>query len=470
MANAWFARAVRANRTGKAEPKLSPGDPAVPELDLQAGGTAGSLAAPASGLGGVANLEIDDERRVALRDTLAAFLSSRVLVWAAGIVAVLLLGWQPAAVAQLDHAHMTMPFHSTIGNLLLAPAARWDSVWYLGIARDGYAFPVQTVFFPLYPGLIALAGSVVGHGLLAIAGVVVSFVSAIGALYLLHRLVSLELDPKLARNTVWIFAWLPIALVLSAVYSEALFLLLAIGCFYAARQGRWALAGLAGGLAAATRNGGILLLVPLLILYLYGPRPDREPDRTATGLQPRYQPRRDVLWTALVPLGLLAYMVFLQIEVGNPFGPFSHQLHWGRHFIPLAGIPLGLWSVMRALVAAIPGLDPRLAAHVNTSGQLRHVVEFAFLLLALALLRLCWKRLPHAYTAFAAISLAMAVSVPTANDPLKSLPRFTLLMFPLWIALAMWVSERRRVRETIAICAPLLAAGTFLFVSWTWPP
>ena len=104
----------------------------------------------------------------------------------------------------------------------------------------------QTVFFPLYPGLIALGGVLIGQGLGVVLGIVISSVCAVGALYVLHRLVSLEFDQRLAHNTVWIFAWLPIALVLSAVYSEALFLVLAIGSFYAARTGRWALAGVAG--------------------------------------------------------------------------------------------------------------------------------------------------------------------------------------------------------------------------------
>ncbi len=413
---------------------------------------------------------MNDEQRDALRTVLGAFLSSRAVVWAAGIAAVLLFGWNPGAVVQFDHAHLTMPFHQTVGNLLIAPATRWDSAWYLSIARTGYVLSYQTVFFPLYPGLIALGGVFVGHGLDAVVGIAVSCACAVGALYLLHRLVSLEFDQQLARNAVWIFAWLPIAIVLSAVYSESLFLLLAVGCFYAARQGRWALAGLAGGLAAATRNGGVLLLVPLLILYLYGPRQDREPDRVPAGPWPRYRPRHDLAWVVLVPLGLFAYMAFLQVEIGYPLDPFTHQLHWGRHFIPLAGVPLGMWSVGRALVAGIPGLDPRLAAHVSVVGQLRHVLEFGFLVLALALLRLCWRRLPLAYTAFAAISLAMAVSVPAGDAPLKSLPRFTLLMFPLWIALALWATEHQRVREVIAVCVPLLAIATFAFVGWTLPP
>ncbi len=91
-------------------------------------------------------------------------------------------------------------------------------------------------------------------------------------------------------------------------------------------------------------------------------------------------------------------------------------------------------------------------------------------MLSAFLLRLCWKRLPAAYTAFAAASLAMAVSVPATNEPLKSFPRFTLVMFPLWIALALWATERRLVRTVIAALGPLLALYAYLFVSWSWTP
>jgi hypothetical protein len=64
----------------------------------------------------------------------------------------------------------------------------------------------------------------------------------------------------------------------------------------------------------------------------------------------------------------------------------------------------------------------------------------------------------------------MAVSVPATNEPLKSFPRFTLVMFPLWIALALWATERRLARTIIGVSAPLLALYAYLFVSWSWTP
>jgi Mannosyltransferase (PIG-V) len=419
-------------------------------------------------LGDVAPLS--DEHVAALRDVLGAFFSSRALIWVAGIAAVLAVGLFPGDSGLLDPHHLTAPFHQRFLNILVSPATRWDSAWYLSIAKTGYVLSFQTVFFPLYPGLVATGGAVVGGGLDVVVGIALSCVCAIGALYLLHRLVTLEFDAQLARNTVWIVAWLPTALALSAVYSEALFLVLAVGSFYAARTSRWALAGLLGGLAAASRNGGILLLLPLLILYLYGPQTDREPDNPANGLRPRYRLRRDVLWMALVPLGLAAYLAYLGFTTGQPLDPFIYQHHWGRHFLPLGAIPLGILSLLKGMVAAIPGLDPQLARHVSFSGAMRHLYALAFLVGSLLLLRFSWKRLPAAYTAFAAASLAMALSVPATDEPLKSFPRFTLVMFPLWIALALWATEHRLVRKVIAVSAPLLALSAYLFVSWTWTP
>src|SRR6476646_4959472 len=80
---------------------------------------------------------------------LRALLITRVVLWAVAIAAVEIAGISSRA-ADFDPSGLTRPF-GTLGNLLLAPAARWDSVWYLSIARDGYADAAHTAFFPLYP-------------------------------------------------------------------------------------------------------------------------------------------------------------------------------------------------------------------------------------------------------------------------------------------------------------------------------
>jgi Gpi18-like mannosyltransferase len=173
---------------------------------------------------------------------------------------VLIAGAPTLTTARLDPFWFTEPFGDSFANLVVAPTARWDSAWFLQIASFGYDDPSRRAFFPLYPLLVAL-WSPLGSGLMV--GAVVSCVSSIGGLYLLHRLVSLDFGLEDARTTVAIVAWFPSAVLLSAVYSEGLFLLLSVGSIYAARLGRWPHAGLLAALGAATRSAGIRLIEAL---------------------------------------------------------------------------------------------------------------------------------------------------------------------------------------------------------------
>jgi len=161
-----------------------------------------------------------------------------------------------------DPAKLTAPF-GYFGNLLAAPFARWDSVWYMAIASGGYAHqPPRTAFFPLYPLLMRGVGVVVGSDL--IGGVVVSLVCFFVALVLLYRLVELELGRELATLTVTLLAFpsqsanfgigqsASLASVIPGSFSSGAFTLGA-GSF-----GHFALDGSAGtcsGIAASMRGG-----------------------------------------------------------------------------------------------------------------------------------------------------------------------------------------------------------------------
>ncbi len=153
----------------------------------------------------------------------------------------------------------------------MAPFARWDSYWYLTIARYGYAHMRERMaFYPLYPALIHAFGLITRSDL--VAGVLISLAALAVALVLLHRLVSLDFGEEIATTTVLLVAFCPVSFFLSAVYTESLFLALSIGSIYAARRERWLLCGVLGFLAATSRNGGIALILPTAIIYLYGPR------------------------------------------------------------------------------------------------------------------------------------------------------------------------------------------------------
>src|SRR4051795_5616811 len=125
-------------------------------------------------------------RDVAVAEALRALWVSRLLVWASGAVAAALFGLS-ARVQLFDPGAVTRPFDPA-GNALVAPLARWDSVWYLAIANDGYPADDarRAAFFPLYPLLVRAANGVVREPI--VAGALVSLVCFAIALVLLHRL------------------------------------------------------------------------------------------------------------------------------------------------------------------------------------------------------------------------------------------------------------------------------------------
>src|SRR4051795_6637503 len=262
----------------------------------------------------------------AVADAQRAFWVSRLLVWAVGAGAAALWGLS-ARTTLFDPGAVTRPF-GPAANALAAPFARWDSVWYLAIANDGYPAddPRRAAFFPLYPLLVRAANTVVGAPI--VAGTLVSVGCFLVALVLLHRLTALELGAPAARMSVWALALFPGAVFFSAVYSEALYLALSIGCLYAVRTGRWGLAGAAGALGAATRSTGVVLVVPLAIMWLARPGGGR---RRA----------RDAAWIGLVPLGLAAFCGTLALGGGDALAPFHVQDIWYRHF---AGPFVGVWD------------------------------------------------------------------------------------------------------------------------------
>jgi hypothetical protein len=430
--------------------------------------------------------------RTALRVAWQALWSSRLVVLGSGVLAVLSFG-KASGFARFDPAGLTAPF-GYFGNLLAAPFARWDSVWYLAIAQGGYDHEAaRTAFFPLYPLTMRGLGVVVGSDL--IAGVLISLAAFGIALVLLYRLVKLELGEEVARVTVLLVAFCPMSYFFSAVYSESLFLALSVGCILQARMGRWAAAGVLGALAAASRNSGVALLVPVVLLFLYGPRADgkraallrrrsrpvrspadgearpvREP-RPLRALLPCYRPTPALAWALLIPAGLGAYVLALALATGHGLAPFHAQQVWYRHFAgPFGGIwdgTVAAWDGLRQLLHGPPpplyftaaGGDPTVVAGQN-------LMLFGFLALGAVALVGVFRRLPFAYGAYCLAALAFPLSYPVGPQPLASLPRYQVVLFPLFAWGGWWLCRRRLTTPAIATLAVLLGLFTAEFATW----
>lgn len=335
--------------------------------------------------------------------------------------------------------------------------AHWDGAWYAAIATDGYRATGESAaaFFPLYPLLIR-GVTVVGVGP-AVAGVAISTLACLAALAFTYATADRLWGAAVARAATLGLAFFPTAFFFNAVYAEALFVALVAGALWAiAVRHDLLVAGAFGCLAAATRNVGVLLVLPLLAEWLS--------DRRRYGV-------RGVVGIALVPVGLAGYAAYLWRVFGDPFlFAKAPARGWGRNLVdPLttlgraydaaaAGVPY-VTHPSKVLETRAPDVAFKLAA----------AFDFGFLLLLLVLLGAAAFLVQRRFTVFAAALVAPSLLAPSALLPLAGIGRYLLPALPLFWALGLLLERSRAavLAATIAMTA-LGAYLTVLFTSWRW--
>jgi hypothetical protein len=309
----------------------------------------------------------------------------------------------------------------------------WDGAFYRDIATVGYeSLPLEALrFFPLFP----LLGRAIGVGLggnPSLALVLIANLGALAAAVVMRRLARSELgDDASAERAVWLTALFPSAFVLVWAYAEALFLVLSLAAFLAARRGRFGWAAAFAFFAALTRPVGILLAAPIAIEAL-------RTWRTSSG-----GGRVVRVASVAAPLaGLGTYLLWVGRTFGDAMLPFSVQTGLrGEGMNPLARLVQGLGDLVG----------------VERFGDGLHV---PFALGFVALLVVVFRRLPASYGAYATLGVLVAL---TANN-LNSLERYGLSTFPLLLALATLTASRRIEWLGLALCG----SGVVAMASLAW--
>jgi Mannosyltransferase (PIG-V) len=317
--------------------------------------------------------------------------------------------------------------------------ARWDSVFFVRIAEHGYD-KASAAFCPLYPAVVGGVGRLFfGH--YVVSGIVVSLTAALGAFALLHRIAEERLGADGARRAVLYLALFPMALFLQAVYSESVYLLLVLGAFVLAERRRFPAAGVVAGLAILTRPTGLALLPALALLAAR----ERDRIRAFGGL------------ALALPVAAL-YPLLLWQQVGDPWAFVHAQERWHRH-LSSAGPLGGIWEAFAHWVPPDATRHHAIAVDVEA---------LAFLALFVGLAIVAWQRFGAPYGLFAAASLAIPLSLPSDRWPLLSMPRFGLVIFPLFLALAA-IGGRPRVHTAIVGTSSLfLGVAVVKWALWQW--
>lgn len=334
-----------------------------------------------------------------------------------------------------------------IENPLVDALNKWDSAWYLDIAYRGYNRR-SAAFFPLYPWAVAGLHRLTGLSL-PVAGLVLANACFLVALWLLFRLVREEEGGDVAHRATLYLALFPTSLYFSASYTEALFLLLVLAAFRAARRNRWAAAAAAGALAALTRNLGAFLLISLGVEHFLRRPPGWEP--SGRWWAPGRWVNRETAWFLLLPAALGAHMLLLYRQLGEPLAFLAAQRFWQRSLVlPPATLWRGLWGPVPEWSRAHTVIDLLFAA------------SFLWLLV--------WgtRRLPWSEWLYFAFGLLIPLSSLTPFAPLTSLPRYVAVLFPGFTVLAAGVREEQTHFALCLFFATGLAIATLLFASWYW--
>ena len=355
-----------------------------------------------------------------LTEIILLFLVSRGVLTIVGVLSTTLLRRRIGGRLEWDH-----PPYSWLDIW-----GQWDTGWYLDIAQNWYSAEAHYhnlcnyAFFPFYPTLIKLLGAVIGNHYYA--GLIISNVSLLGAAILLYKLVELDHDQEVAlRSVKYLFIW-PTSFILSGVLSEALFLLLVIGCFYHARKGAWPKAGIAGFFLSLTRVNGVCVSIPLLYEYMKGK------NFRLKGI------RADILALGLLPLGLLVFCVYNYYLTGDYLAFVHIQSAWGRHFDnPLKTLVNGMFGATRP----------------------SSIVAAWFTGFTLASLAIFYQRIPLSYLLFCFISLFLPLSTG-----LMSMPRYTVVLFPVFILFAL-LGKDKRVDTAFTIIFSVLQGCFMIFWS-----
>ncbi|MGW8485221.1 mannosyltransferase family protein [Streptomyces sp. NPDC055886] len=334
---------------------------------------------------------------------------------------------------------------------VLAPFQRWDANHYLHIARDGY-FPAgsgpwtsgwdnREAFFPGYPVLLRAVHTVVPDW--TAAGLLISFVAGAVTVLALARIARAYLPEDAAgHRTAVLFLLSPCAVFLAAGYTEALFLAFALPAWLAAMRHRWAAAAVLTALGTTVRVSGLFLAAAIGLLFLLSVRAG-EGRRTW----------RAAGWTLLPALPPAAYSWYLHAHTGDWMAwKHAQERGWYRTF----HTPWEAWA--NTWTGAFGGTQ-------STGYAFMFQAELAAMLVGLALVAWLVRRRRWPEAVYVALSLwALGTSYWYT-----SVPRATLLWWPLWIGLAALSLRRPWFRAAyLCVAAPVttLVALTFLTGRW----
>lgn len=318
-----------------------------------------------------------------------------------------------------------LPAPHGLNYALLGIWERFDTLWFLRIAKQGYDRPMAVIFYPLYPLAIRLMSGLMPA---LVAALLISTVAAFFFFWgLLHLGRGLSEVGRL-RMLLLVCVW-PTSFILFAGYAESLTLALVVWAVIFGREARWEAATVCGLLAGTARPSGVLVCIPLAMMAL------------------RSRQARSLVVT-LTPLGLVGYWNWLRWS-GRISVVEAYRVYQGMTMVPPWK---GLAEALRLIVTEH---DTLLAI------KLCLVIGVA----VVSLRRQGLKQLQtHVRIEDKAFALAVILQMLMyTGRPLLGAARYLLMVYPAFLVWGTYTEHWNRKRLGFY----LLALG-LLNLAWMW--
>lgn len=324
----------------------------------------------------------------------------------------------------------------------------FDGVHYLRIAQDGYLAQYSQVFFPLFPILIRffsfifpripnLDTNIFTDPAYFYSGIILSNAFFLGALFVFYKLINLDFKKDVSFLSIILLLVFPTSFFFGSIYTESLFLLLAISSVYLIRKGNFFWAAILISLATVTRITGVIL-IPLYLVEVF-----------------QSKNRVNYIWALITPLGILIYMYYLKLTFDDPLYFLTSQPVFGagRSGSQIILFPQVVYRYIKIF----------LTTNILTLPFFNAFLEFAFTLIPLTFLIALVKKMRLSYWAFSISALLLG----TLTGTFSSMPRYVLISV-VFLLPYLIIQFRKYTKALIIISAVLWVLLTMLFVRGYW--
>jgi Gpi18-like mannosyltransferase len=335
--------------------------------------------------------------------------------------------------------------------------ANFDGVHYLRIAQNGYDSVYTPAFFPVFPLLIKLLTYIIPKNPLLdtvffvdpayfYSGLILANGFFLMALFFLYKLFRIDFSSKISWGALLLLLLFPTSFYFGSVYTESLFLLLAVLVFYESRRKNFLLAGLFCAIASATRIVGILLAPVILIELFLAIRNNEFKIKSKKFIF-------SILGLVISAFGLAFYMFYLWKNYNDPIYFVSAQPYFGANrSSDIILLPQVIYRYIKIFLSV-----PFFSMQYFSS-----LLEFVFTLTSLSLLVAYFKNIRFSYWLFS----FLAIIIPTLSGTFSSMPRYVLMAFPLLPILIGKIGRYEKLVMTLSAILAMILTSIFIRGYW----